>query len=462
MTIGIMLLSGCSAPGDGGKISVTEADSLVDAYAHNPLMDHVMAYHNLERAIDLYDGQYPEKEAKAHVLKAMLLFQMNMYDESLEEINLAAPSISSTSDKIQCYFYSHRASLLTEVKKDYPEAIKSMNRSVDIAKQSGDWLATCVELGNLAQIYTESHDFASAKRTLGNIDSISHAHGVIPYYKSQYYYVKALSEYMDGDTDSAYIHFADCYNWATKFKAQSLRIETMKYLSRIDSARADYQSFFSHYRLFVGMNDKMKGSITVSKINAMKEQNSLLKLHQERQRHSMMLWAVSAIALFVIISATIIIYLIIRRNREKDKINELTQEKMVNHLQLEKMEKELLQMRLSSDENKLKKAKQQNLSMSLQLANREWNEKKSSNLGPFAKILGQLDPNFIPNIEKQYPDISKTELRLACFIKLKMSAEEISRVMNISTSSFYTLRYRLRKRLGLKGNESLESIIDSF
>lgn len=236
----------------------------------------------------------------------------------------------------------------------------------------------------------------------------------------------------------------------------------MKYLSRIDSARADYQSFFSHYRLFVGMNDKMKGSITVSKINAMKEQNSLLKLHQERQRHSMMLWAVSAIALFVIISATIIIYLIIRRNREKDKINELTQEKMVNHLQLEKMEKELLQMRLSSDENKLKEAKQQNLSMSLQLANREWNEKMRSNLGPFAKILGQLDPNFIQNIEKQYPDISKTELRLACFIKLKMSAEEISRVMNISTSSFYTLRYRLRKRLGLKGNESLESIIDSF
>lgn len=462
MAIAVMLLTGCSASDDGGKLTVAEADSLVDAYAHNPSMDHVVAYHNLERAINAYGDGYADKAAKAHVLKAMLLFQMNMYDESLEEINLAEPVIGSASNKIQCYFYSLRASLLTEVKKNYPEAIKSMSRSIEIAKQSGDWLAACVELGNLAQIYAESHDFTSANRTLGDIDSIARVRDVMPYYKSQYFYVKALSEYMNGNTDSAYSHFATCYDWATKFKAQGLRIETMEYLSRIDSARADYQSFFSHYRLFVGMNDKMKGSITVSKINAMKEQNSLLKINQERQRHSLMLWAVSAIALFVIISASIIIYLIIRRNREKEKINELTQEKMVNHLQLEKMEKELLQMRLSNDENKLKEAKQQNLSMSLQLANREGDEKKSSNLGPFAKILGQLDPNFIPNIEKQFPDISKTELRLACFMKLRMSAEEISRVMNISTSSFYTLRYRLRKRLGLKGNESLEAVIDSF
>jgi DNA-binding CsgD family transcriptional regulator len=53
-------------------------------------------------------------------------------------------------------------------------------------------------------------------------------------------------------------------------------------------------------------------------------------------------------------------------------------------------------------------------------------------------------------------------MRLATLIRLNLSSEELVLIFNISAASLMTKRYRLRKKLNLKKNESLEYVIVSI
>jgi hypothetical protein len=77
---------------------------------------------------------------------------------------------------------------------------------------------------------------------------------------------------------------------------------------------------------------------------------------------------------------------------------------------------------------------------------------------------------FFPEFEKVYPDfnhfllslypgITEYELKLCCLIRMKLTAKEISRLMNITPASVNKARYRLRKKMNLDQGESLDRFI---
>lgn len=61
-----------------------------------------------------------------------------------------------------------------------------------------------------------------------------------------------------------------------------------------------------------------------------------------------------------------------------------------------------------------------------------------------------------------YPDISKNELRLMALIKMNLSSKEIAHILNISSDGVKKARQRLRKKMGLKSDDSLEITILSI
>ena len=65
----------------------------------------------------------------------------------------------------------------------------------------------------------------------------------------------------------------------------------------------------------------------------------------------------------------------------------------------------------------------------------------------------------LDRLKASYPSLSKTDLKLCVYITLNMSTKEIADLMNISPRSVEMGRYRLRKKLGLRPEDEISSIL---
>lgn len=80
----------------------------------------------------------------------------------------------------------------------------------------------------------------------------------------------------------------------------------------------------------------------------------------------------------------------------------------------------------------------------------------------FKSTFQEVYPTFFAGIRFRFPAITASELRLSALIKMNLSMKEAGDMLGISTDSVKKSRYRLKKRLGLRDEESLEAFIQSL
>ncbi len=83
-------------------------------------------------------------------------------------------------------------------------------------------------------------------------------------------------------------------------------------------------------------------------------------------------------------------------------------------------------------------------------------------LETFQKIFESVHPDFTNRLLAEKPGLSNSDIKLATYIAMQMNNKQISRVMHIAYQSVLTARYRLRSRLNLPKDISLESYLRSF
>lgn len=69
---------------------------------------------------------------------------------------------------------------------------------------------------------------------------------------------------------------------------------------------------------------------------------------------------------------------------------------------------------------------------------------------------------FIRLLMEKHPDITPSEKKLASFLRINLSTKEISLLTGIVPKSINMSRYRLRKKLGLRGDEDIYTYLQSF
>jgi tetratricopeptide (TPR) repeat protein len=74
-------------------------------------------------------------------------------------------------------------------------------------------------------------------------------------------------------------------------------------------------------------------------------------------------------------------------------------------------------------------------------------------------LFNKKNPNFLPKLKSNYPDLSRNEIKIFSLTKLELSTREMAKVLMISPSSVNTARYRLRKKLNLDSSEKLEDVV---
>ncbi|MDY0104300.1 MAG: tetratricopeptide repeat protein [Lentimicrobium sp.] len=83
------------------------------------------------------------------------------------------------------------------------------------------------------------------------------------------------------------------------------------------------------------------------------------------------------------------------------------------------------------------------------------NQTKQNIWDEFDKIFKNIHSRFYSKLLQISPDLTATEIKTAALLKLNLTTKEIASIAFKSESSVKTNRYRLRKKLGISGDEKL-------
>lgn len=73
-----------------------------------------------------------------------------------------------------------------------------------------------------------------------------------------------------------------------------------------------------------------------------------------------------------------------------------------------------------------------------------------------------LNPKFTKLIKERWPGLTEGNVRLATYIAIGMTNRQIAQIMMVEYRSIITSRYRLRMKMGLDKDDSLEDILKEF
>jgi tetratricopeptide (TPR) repeat protein len=86
-------------------------------------------------------------------------------------------------------------------------------------------------------------------------------------------------------------------------------------------------------------------------------------------------------------------------------------------------------------------------------------KKKTEQLRNLDNVLSLTNNVFYSRFKELHPNLTEDEMRLITLIRLNLSTEELLLVFNITKSSLNTKRYRVRKKIGLSSEQSLEEYV---
>jgi hypothetical protein len=82
--------------------------------------------------------------------------------------------------------------------------------------------------------------------------------------------------------------------------------------------------------------------------------------------------------------------------------------------------------------------------------------------GQFKVLFEKVHQGFFNNLKQDHPDLTEHELRFCAYIKINLRPKEICRILNISTNTVKSFRYRLKKKLALDPSENIEDFLRKF
>lgn len=80
----------------------------------------------------------------------------------------------------------------------------------------------------------------------------------------------------------------------------------------------------------------------------------------------------------------------------------------------------------------------------------------------FQTYFSQVHGSFFDQLKKDHPDLTQNEVRLTALIKMDLANKEIASLLNIEAKSVKMARYRLKKKLSLSEDETLNVYLQKF
>ncbi|WP_166965634.1 tetratricopeptide repeat protein [Yeosuana marina] len=399
------------------------------------------------------------------------------YKEALKPFNNALNTlIELKNDHWTAVLYIELGNLYWYI-EDYDEALKNYQLSYELGEKMNrdDFLAS--NLANMADIYSKKGDNKKALEYLLKAQAITEKIGSInnsiinynmlgdiyyrtlDYNKAIYNHTKAIKL---ADSVKALDVIRDCYSGRSKAYEK-----TGNYLAALQDQR-QYQTY--NDSIFNEAKAKQIDELKTQYETEKKEQQILLQekeldLLKQKSKNENLIRVLLIIGLLFSLAAFYAIRQKLKRNKlEKEKVDaELAFKKkeLTTHaLHLAKKNEVLEGLKQKAEELKTLENNQNGYQQLIRTINFDLQD--DNNWENFSKYFQEVHKDFNSNVKEKFPEVTPNELRLMSLLKMNLSSKEIANILNISPDGIKKARYRLRKKLNINTDNSLQDFVLSL
>ena len=271
----------------------------------------------------------------------------------------------------------------------------------------------------------------------------------------------------------------DAIQIADETGTRKKKIGDLLEISKAYAGLGRYKKAYEYHTEYHKLHDEILGKEKIERMNELeiqyqteKKEKELIiktneiKLLEERKQKA------ESEKLFLLISligATALAIAIVYGLRQKMKRNKVEREKLDKDLEFKEKELTTHALHLAHKNEVLLDLKAQLKELKLDSKNARQYQKIINNINldinndstweQFRSYFEDVHKDFNSKVMRAYPDLSNNDLRLMSLLKMNLSSKEIANILNISIEGVKKARYRLRKKLNLSTEESLQELV---
>ncbi|MGF1554750.1 tetratricopeptide repeat protein [Paucihalobacter sp.] len=312
------------------------------------------------------------------------------------------------------------------------------NKSLDLSQQYGETSLIGLNLRHLGELYNKKGEHMKALKYMEDAIQIADETGTRK---------KKIGDLLEISKAYAGLgRYKKAYEYHTEYHKLHDEILGKEKIERMNELEIQYQTEKKEKELIIKTNE--------------------IKLLEERKQKA------ESEKLFLLISligATALAIAIVYGLRQKMKRNKVEREKLDKDLEFKEKELTTHALHLAHKNEVLLDLKAQLKELKLDSKNARQYQKIINNINldinndstweQFRSYFEDVHKDFNSKVMRAYPDLSNNDLRLMSLLKMNLSSKEIANILNISIEGVKKARYRLRKKLNLSTEESLQELV---
>lgn len=448
--------------------------------------DYFNTYQLLNEAIPIfakYDDYY--FLGNAHLLMGLTYEDIGDLSSSLAEIDLA--------DKYyrKCGYPVNRISYFKAgMAKDDNEMLRLYRRS--IAEGPDDPGMSIQACEKIAQLYLKKDLPDSAIKYIEEGERMRLAKSpdsmllkiLLNLRKGQALYVK-------GDYDRALSLLLATEDMASHYSKESWEPSIYKYLSDIYEKKGDKERSYSYLKRYIDAYERNVGSLIGQEIpkararDAISRQKEMMATMEQEAKnaHNKFIIVLLVLVAVLLTAGGVLIYVLqrgkMRKIENRELRSNLEQEMIIKRLNMENFERDMKQKEceisssvlLVSNKNDVlqKIGKLTEKYSDMGLIPREYVREVNGLVGDsikgddewtrFKMHFDTVHPDFFKKLKEISDELTENDLRLCAYVKIGMRAKDIASMLSVTPASVNSNRYRLRRKLSLAKEDSLDDFI---
>ncbi len=367
-------------------------------------------------------------------------------DSVIKYLPIAHKIVENRHQMAVAYVYQHYGNLNIQL-KNYDEAIKNLKKGLEVNKNIDDSGLNSNFYNFLVSAYKEKKEPNLAYKYALKSDSVSKIIG------NNYERLKSLltfakASYEVGKNKQSHDAFLDYI----KLKDSLLGEEKLKEIAALEKF---YEA------------EKRENQIKIQQ-----QENDLLST-KNRAANNRNIALIISLLLLAAIAYAFINKFRLKATKQKGitKVKELENDNLNQKIEYQKRElaskalhiaqKNEMLNELKADLSQLKKDSNTN-GVNHLINKLHIDQQIDDNWEQFTTQFMEMNPDFFKRITELYDDLTKNDIRLIALLKMKYDSNSIASLLNISPDGVKKARYRLRKKLKLSSEDSLEKHVMSF
>ncbi len=360
--------------------------------------------------------------------------------------------------------------------KEFEKALKYHNQSLEIAQEFKLVDMEANALANLGTVYSQLGQYSKAITFLEEgLEKSKIQNGIISYTST----LRDLGDswQKQGNSQRSLFYLDQAIVIADSIAAKSELKEALSVRAGVYEMQGNLISSIADLKRYIVLNDSIFNTTKSQQIEELrtifetekKEQQIALQekeitvLEQKAEISTLQKMLLGGLLLLSLIGFYGIRQKLKRNKLEKEKVDaELAFKKkeLTTHaLHLAKKNEVLESVKLKA---KAIKQKEDPTAYQELIKTINFDQQDDKNWESFTQYFEQVHKDFAGNVKTRYPDVTKNELRFMALIKMNMSSKEIATILNVSPDGIKKARQRLRKKLNLTPQDSLENTVLSI